>query len=90
MISIQTIFKEKSQKTDQKRDNIIATGVCMKIQWSLGIQSNQKVENNLSLTLLIEKIQQSLDSGVSEKDIVIWQPEWENWKCFTDVPEIKN
>lgn len=85
-----TIFKEIFQKTDQKKDNIFATGVYMKNQWSLGVQSNQKIESNLSLTLLIEKIQQSLDSGVSEKDIVIWQPEWENWKCFTEVPEIKN
>lgn len=47
----------------------------MKNQWSLGDLSNQQVESNLSLTLLIEKIQQSLDSGVSEQDIVIWQPD---------------
>ncbi len=85
-----TIFNEILQKTDQKKYIAIASGVYMKNQWSLGDLSNQQVESNLSLTLLIEKIQQSLDSGVSEQDIVIWQPEWRDWKCFKDVPEIKN
>lgn len=58
-------------------------------QWSLGIQSLQKVENNLTQFQLLDKIFGLLNSGTKESDLVLWQPEWQAWKGYTEVEEIK-